>query len=365
MHTNYRITIKGHLDLNWDDWFDDMTISYDEHDNTVLTGPVIDQPALHGILDRIRDLNLTLLSVTQFDLANGNYQPLNREENVMQPELQDSQRTKRNLIIFVGLMVSIGWLAAGLEALMDDPSAEGMGMGLWIVSPLVVSVLLRIFAGDGWRDLGLRPRLSTHVQWYGISGLIYVVGTALVLGVGVVIGTTDFIGDGVGGFIGVFASALISLFFKNIFEEFGWRGYLAPKVNALGWNTFAAHGFVGLVWATWHVPYYLVLLDKADFESYTAQSMITFIPLVFLGLIAASIAYGEIRLLTGSVWPAVLMHAVGNAFTTALIQENYIKMESNLAWLVTPGPEGILSIVFIALVGFQLYRMRQKQARAA
>jgi membrane protease YdiL (CAAX protease family) len=89
--------------------------------------------------------------------------------------------------------------------------------------------------------------------------------------------------------------------------------------------------------------------------------MITFIPLVFLGLITASVAYGEIRLLTGSVWPAVLMHAVGNAFTTALIQEDYIKMESNLEWLVTPGPEGVLSIVFIGLVGLQLYRLRKKQ----
>lgn len=365
MNSLYRITIKGHLDLNWSDWFDNMTISYDEQDNTVLTGPVIDQPALHGILDRIRDLNLTLISVTQSDSVNVDHHLLTSEEQAMDTQSQAIQRTKRNLIIFVGLMVSIGWLTAGLESLMDDPSAEGIGMGLWIISPLVVSILLRIFAGDGWRDLGLRPRLGTHARWYGVSALIYVVGTALVLGVGIVIAATDFIGDGVGGFIGVFAAALISLFFKNIFEEFGWRGYLAPKVNTLGWNTFAAHGFVGLVWATWHVPYYLVLLDKADFESYTAQSMITFIPLVFLGLIAASIAYGEIRLLTGSVWPAVLMHAIGNAFTTALIQEDYIEMKSNLEFLVTPGPEGVLSIVFIALVGFQLYRMRQKQARAA
>jgi membrane protease YdiL (CAAX protease family) len=272
-----------------------------------------------------------------------------------------ARRTKRNLAIFVTLMVTIGWLAAGLEALMDDPSAEGMGMGIWIISPLVVSILLRIFAGDGWRDLGIRPQLRANARWYGASALIYVVGTALVLGIGIVIGATDFIGAGVGGFVGVFVAALISLFFKNIFEEFGWRGYLAPKVYTLGWNTFAAHGFVGLVWAAWHVPYYLVLLDTADFESYTSQSMITFVPMVFLGLIAASIAYGEIRLLTGSVWSAVLMHAVGNAFTTALIQEDYIKMTDDLEFLVTPGPEGVLSIVFITLVGIQLYRLRQKQ----
>ena len=365
MHTNYRITIEGHLDLNWSDWFDNMTISYDEQGNTVLTGPVIDQPALHGILDRIQNLNLTLISVTQFIAENEEHLLLTSEEKDMHTQQQDSQRTKRNLIIFVSLIVAIGWLAAGLEALMDDPSAEGMGMGLWIISPLAISILLRIFAGDGWRDLGIHPRLGTNAQWYGVSALIYVISTALVLGIGVIIGATDLIGDGVGGFISVFVAAFVSLFIKNIFEEFGWRGYLAPKVHTLGWNTFAAHGFVGLVWAAWHMPYYLVLLDTTDFESYTSQSMIAFIPLVFLGLMVASIAYGEIHLLTGSVWPAVLMHAVGNAFTTALIQEDYIEMESNLEFLVTPGPEGVLSIIFITLVGIQLYRLRKKQTLTA
>ena len=60
--TDYRIRLRGHLDPKWSDWFEQMVVSTDEAD-TFLTGPVADQAALHGLLIRIRDLNLTLLSV--------------------------------------------------------------------------------------------------------------------------------------------------------------------------------------------------------------------------------------------------------------------------------------------------------------
>jgi hypothetical protein len=59
----YRIRIQGQLDSQWADWFDEMTISLDEDGNTLLTGQVIDQAALHGLLKKIRDLGLTLISI--------------------------------------------------------------------------------------------------------------------------------------------------------------------------------------------------------------------------------------------------------------------------------------------------------------
>lgn len=63
---NYRIKLNGRLDRKWSDWFDQMEIST-EGDQTILTGPVADQAALHGLLIRIRDLNLTLLSVERLE----------------------------------------------------------------------------------------------------------------------------------------------------------------------------------------------------------------------------------------------------------------------------------------------------------
>ena len=64
--TDYRIKLKGCLDHKWSNWFELMAIST-EGDQTILSGPVADQAALHGLLIRIRDLNLTLLSVEQTD----------------------------------------------------------------------------------------------------------------------------------------------------------------------------------------------------------------------------------------------------------------------------------------------------------
>jgi len=64
--TVYQIRIKGHLGPQWMDWFEGLTITLEE-DNTLLTGLVSDQSALHGLLKKVRDLGLPLLSVNSVD----------------------------------------------------------------------------------------------------------------------------------------------------------------------------------------------------------------------------------------------------------------------------------------------------------
>jgi hypothetical protein len=59
----YQIRIKGHLNAQWRDWFEGLTITLEEDGDTLLTGPVIDQAALHGLLKKVRDLGLPLVSV--------------------------------------------------------------------------------------------------------------------------------------------------------------------------------------------------------------------------------------------------------------------------------------------------------------
>jgi hypothetical protein len=60
----YEIRLKGHLDDRWAKWFDGLTITLEENGDTLLTGPVIDQAALHGLLKKVRDLGLPLISVS-------------------------------------------------------------------------------------------------------------------------------------------------------------------------------------------------------------------------------------------------------------------------------------------------------------
>jgi hypothetical protein len=59
----YEIRLKGHLDDRWAEWFEDMTITLEEDGNTLLTGPMVDQAALHGLLKKVRDLGMPLISV--------------------------------------------------------------------------------------------------------------------------------------------------------------------------------------------------------------------------------------------------------------------------------------------------------------
>ena len=59
----YEIKIKGHLDPSWSEWFEGLKLTHLEGDGTLLSGSLPDQAALHGLLERIRDLNLTLISV--------------------------------------------------------------------------------------------------------------------------------------------------------------------------------------------------------------------------------------------------------------------------------------------------------------
>ena len=63
----YQIRIKGHLSSQWTDWFEGLTITLEENGDTRLTGPVIDQAALHGLLKKVRDLGMPLLSVNSVE----------------------------------------------------------------------------------------------------------------------------------------------------------------------------------------------------------------------------------------------------------------------------------------------------------
>lgn len=61
----YQIRIQGHLGREWTDWFGGLTIRLTDNGETLLTGPVVDQAALHGLLRKVRDLGVPLLSVSR------------------------------------------------------------------------------------------------------------------------------------------------------------------------------------------------------------------------------------------------------------------------------------------------------------
>ena len=87
----YEIKVQGHLDQVWSKWFEEMTLTHVENGEcegacTLITGPVVDQPALHGLLTKIGNLNLTLISVRRIDPEKGT-----REDIPIDPETSGDQ----------------------------------------------------------------------------------------------------------------------------------------------------------------------------------------------------------------------------------------------------------------------------------
>ncbi len=77
----YQIRIKDHLGSQWTDWFEGLTITLDDNGDTLLTGPVVDQAALHGLLKKVRDLGMLLLSVNRVEPGQAEAPDVKREMN--------------------------------------------------------------------------------------------------------------------------------------------------------------------------------------------------------------------------------------------------------------------------------------------
>jgi len=66
---SYEIRLRGHLDARWAGWFDGLALTQDSDGSSIIRGPVIDQAALHGLLQKVRDIGLPLVSVVRIEAA--------------------------------------------------------------------------------------------------------------------------------------------------------------------------------------------------------------------------------------------------------------------------------------------------------
>lgn len=274
---------------------------------------------------------------------------------------RDSERkiTFRNLTVFTIVVILSGWAGQALNVLMDNSSEEGLGMLLWLIAPLIATLFLRAFAGDGWYDTGIKPLFRANVKWYLLSLFVFPILTFLGLLIGNIFGWVTFTGFNSSLFLQTFAIALIPNFLKNIPEEFVWRGYLTPKLSSLKINDFSLYLIVGLIWGVWHIPYYLYFLDIDTLQSFTSLNIELFIPLSVITMIAWSIVFVEIWFLTKSIWPVVLMHMVEDAFINPLILDKTIQISSEMELLIHP-VVGILGILMYTIVGLKLRKIRLK-----
>lgn len=164
----YQIRVKGHLDPRWTDKFENLSIVHWNDGTTVLSGPVVDQAALHGLLRKVRDLSLPLISVVQVDSK-----PANRPDSNANTNSNRSQSTmKSNLIRWSGLSAALaGILFIIIQPLHPPETVSSVVTGAWaIVHYLTIAMCVLGLFGV----MGIYARQANKAGWHGLAGFLLI-----------------------------------------------------------------------------------------------------------------------------------------------------------------------------------------------
>lgn len=271
----------------------------------------------------------------------------------------------RNILIVALFTVGGGWLGIWLNQVTGNtqPPMQSLGVLVWLTTPALAGILLRAFGGDGWKDAGFGLALPSGWIWYLVAILVYPLATLLTFGLGALLGVVradGFAAQGFGAYLSAAGVMLVGSLMKNIFEEFAWRGYLTPRLDAARVPPMLNHLIVSLLWMTWHLPYYSYYLDRQTLNSALTVSLPVFLLMGYLVMFPTAILFGELRLISKSVWPVFLLHNVINALSMPLLINGFIKVDGPLGTILTPTNEGLFVSLLFGLAGWMLYQRRMK-----
>ena len=271
----------------------------------------------------------------------------------------------RNIVIVGLFTVGGGWLGIWLNNVTGNtmPPLQSLGALVWLTTPALFGFFLRAFGGDGWQDAGFGLNLPSGWKWYLLAILIYPLASLLTFAFAALFGIVSADGFAAQGFNAylsaagvIFAGSLM----KNFFEEFAWRSYLTPRLEAAKVHPIVNHIIVGILWMTWHLPYYYYYLDRATLESSITTSIPVFILLGYLVMIPTSILFGELRLVSKSTWTVFLLHMVINALSMPLLINGFIEVHGKMAPVFTPTNEGVIVSLLFGVSGWMLMKYRLK-----
>ena len=272
--------------------------------------------------------------------------------------MNNTQRTNRNIGIFVVISLASGWLGLLLDKFIETPpDGESLGMGIWLVLPLLTTIFLRIFAGDGWKDIGLKINFKGNVKWYLIALFIYPSVTAAILAIGKIFGWISFSNFRTDVFLTGFVVALLPNLIKNFFEESVWRGYLTAKLLKTKLKDIWLYLIVGVVWGAWHLPYYLFFLPQADMLQVLPVGRLAFALISIISMICWTVMFVEIYRITKSIWSVVLLHAIEDSFINHLVIDGHITIMAGKEMLISPIAGVITSILYLG-IGLLLRKSR-------
>ena len=275
-------------------------------------------------------------------------------------------KTIRNILIVALFTVGGGWLGIWLNQVTGStqPPMQSLGVLVWLTTPALAGILLRAFGGGGWEDAGFGLALPSGWIWYLVSILVYPLAALLTFGLGALLGVVHadgFAAQGFGAYLSAAGVMLGGSLMKNIFEEFAWRGYFTPRLDAVNVPPMLNHLIVSLLWMTWHLPYYFYYLDRQTLNSAITVSLPVFLLMGYLVMFPTAILFGELRLLSKSVWPVFILHNVINALSMPLLINGFIHVDGPLGTIFTPTNEGLFVSLLFGIAGWFLYRRRMKR----
>ncbi len=276
----------------------------------------------------------------------------------------------RNIIIVALFAVGGGWLGIWLNNITGNtqPPLQSLGALVWLTSPALAGLLLRAFGGDGWKDSGFGLNLISGWKWYLAAILVYPLASLLTFMLALAfkaISASGFAAQGFGAYTSAVVFMLGASLMKNIFEEFAWRGYLTPRLDAAKVHPLLNHAIVAVVWWAWHLPYYYYFFDRTQLTTYLGNtSLATFLILALISLFPTALLFGELRLLSKSVWTSFILHELINALSMPLLLNGFIKLNGTLGMLFSPTNDGIITFTLLGAAGWLLYQYRMKNQPA-
>lgn len=272
-------------------------------------------------------------------------------------------QTIRNIFVFSIIVVLCGWLGVFVDSfLTEQPEGNTLGMGIWLVLPMLTAIVLILYSKISWKEIGIKPNFNGNVRWYLISVLIFPAVTVTILVIGNAFKWIDLSELNLRTFTGVFFSTILIGFIKNIFEETVWRGFLTSQLVKLNLTDWKIYLLVGSVWGIWHVPYYMMFLPETDMQVVLPVSRIIFTVVAILTMICWSIMFIELYRITKSIWPCVLLHTVEDSLINPLVISGFISISSGKEIVISPICGVITSLLYLS-VGLAIKASRRRQTK--
>ena len=340
----YEILIKEKISEKWLPWFDEFTITINESGETLLTGLIRDQAALHGLLDRVRDLNLTLISVNRVK------PPKERLDVIMRKNLFPNHPVASFFLV----AFLITW-ALWIHAITTKSSG-----GIWIFAPdqflgqlarwspgiAAILVTLVLAGKQGLKSL-FQPLgiWRVHIGWYALALLLQ---PALFFAGRLIDGWLSKSYQIASPFASfsyplafVIPVVIISAFPGSFAEELGWRGFALPRMQAKA-GPLIASIVLALLWGAWHIPN-MVYFGETQVLQF-ALAAFSFIPVTILYTWVYNNTKGSLLLVT-------LFH-VGQQFSNNFLGILPTLTDDALMWLA--------AIVVLLTQGVKLQNREQK-----